>query len=498
MIKLDHARRRIMRRFRLDEISAVDNPAQAHARMKILKREDTDMPWTAADAEGHTKKADTPEKRAKWAKIANAALEDKGDEGYAIRVANAAIAKMADETEPYWKREFSEEQRREAADSGAAEPDGSYPIKNAGDLHNAMRAIGRSKNPAKTKAHIRARARALGLEHELSDAFKRNDVVTKIVDAFWGGRLGKARDALMKSLRSIVDDDDETVDKAELIDRTVDEFTAHIAELSADLTKALSGGDPDAPEEIEMSLELKKALGLPENATAEQITAAVTKLTGAAEKAKDDEIAKLRKESADLKAALVKAEMTEEERAHHDKLEDEDDKKKFRNAEHAERREMMRKRDRDPELLELAKAVAEKEALAKRVAQLEEDKALAEFTKEAVDAGLPESEGKTWMLMAKNAKTPEEKAAVAKLKTHLKSAIAAAKEGGLFKEFGATGRTEELTPYDELVAKAAELRKIDPKLTEAQAFAKVYQDPANKKLAQRERQEKFSGSNAAA
>lgn len=520
MIKLDHTRRRIMRAFRLDEISAVDNPAQAHARMKILKREGDEMPWTAADAQGHSKKADTPEKQRKWATIANAALEDKGDEGYAIRVANAAIAKMSDDGETrfttidgltvkldkagnvtfeggeaYWKREFSEEQRREAASSGAAEPDGSYPIKNASDLHNAMRAIGRSKNPAKTKAHIRARAKALGLESELSDAFKSN-VVTKIVDAFWSGRLGRARDALAKSVQSIVDDDDATA-KAELIDETVDEFVAHIAELSADLTKALSGGDPDHQED-DMSADLKKALGLPADATAEQITAAVTKLTASAEKAKDDEIAKLRKDMAELTAKLAKAEMTEEERKHHDGLEDGDEKERFRNADHDGRRAMMRKRASEPEILELAKAVAEKEALAKRVAKLEEEAALAEFTKQALDAGLPEADGKTLMLIAKNAKTPEEKAAVEKMKTTIKSAIAAAKEGGVFKEFGATGRMEQLTPYQELVAKAAELRKVKPELTEAQAFAKVYADPANAKLAKAERQARFEGGDEAA
>ena len=38
-----------------------------------------------------------------------------------------------------------------------------------------------------------------------------------------------------------------------------------------------------------------------------------------------------------------------------------------------------------------------------------------------------------------------------------------------------------------LNAKAAELRKSHPELTEAQAFAKVYTDPANAELAKAER-----------
>lgn len=50
------------------------------------------MPWTPSQAKGHTKKADTPEKREKWAKVANSALEKYHDEGKAIAVANAAVA----------------------------------------------------------------------------------------------------------------------------------------------------------------------------------------------------------------------------------------------------------------------------------------------------------------------------------------------------------------------------------------------------------------------
>jgi hypothetical protein len=41
--------------------------------------------------------------------------------------------------------------------------------------------------------------------------------------------------------------------------------------------------------------------------------------------------------------------------------------------------------------------------------------------------------------------------------------------------------------YGELLAKAAELRKVRPELREAQAFAKVFSDPANSALATRER-----------
>ena len=50
------------------------------------------MPWTAEDAQSHTHKATSRELQELWAKIANECLERTGDEGRAIREANAVIA----------------------------------------------------------------------------------------------------------------------------------------------------------------------------------------------------------------------------------------------------------------------------------------------------------------------------------------------------------------------------------------------------------------------
>lgn len=52
------------------------------------------MPWTAADAHKHTHKANTKRKRQVWAHIANAELRKHGNEGRAIRAANAAIRRI--------------------------------------------------------------------------------------------------------------------------------------------------------------------------------------------------------------------------------------------------------------------------------------------------------------------------------------------------------------------------------------------------------------------
>lgn len=62
----------------------------------------------------------------------------------------------------FFKREFDTEQRRRAAESGIAMPDGSFPIANRQDLANAIRSIGRAADYDKAKRHIIDRARSLG------------------------------------------------------------------------------------------------------------------------------------------------------------------------------------------------------------------------------------------------------------------------------------------------------------------------------------------------
>jgi hypothetical protein len=54
------------------------------------------MPWTPNDAERHTQKAATPALKELWTKVANESLERTGDEGRAIREANAVVARQAE------------------------------------------------------------------------------------------------------------------------------------------------------------------------------------------------------------------------------------------------------------------------------------------------------------------------------------------------------------------------------------------------------------------
>lgn len=61
-------------------------------------------------------------------------------------------------------RKFDVDERKELSETGHAMPDGSFPIKTEKDLKNAIQAIGRAKDPAAAKAHIKRMARKLGLD----------------------------------------------------------------------------------------------------------------------------------------------------------------------------------------------------------------------------------------------------------------------------------------------------------------------------------------------
>lgn len=53
------------------------------------------MPWKPSDALRHTKKATSAKKKRQFAHVANQVLASTGDEGRAIREANAAVAGTA-------------------------------------------------------------------------------------------------------------------------------------------------------------------------------------------------------------------------------------------------------------------------------------------------------------------------------------------------------------------------------------------------------------------
>lgn len=70
------------------------------------------------------------------------------------------------------KRDFSDKKRKDLAASGAAKPDGSYPIESPKDVSNAVKDFGRSGGSPSDKAHIISRAKAVGAEGHLPPDWK--------------------------------------------------------------------------------------------------------------------------------------------------------------------------------------------------------------------------------------------------------------------------------------------------------------------------------------
>jgi hypothetical protein len=121
------------------------------------------------------------------------------------------------------KRDVSTDERDRLAGRGAAMPDGSYPIANVNDLRNAIRAIGRAKNPAAVKAHIKRRAAALGKADLVPDDWKTPVADTSKDDGEMHdpGQVTAVRDGLIALIKAELDElengEDELCDVSELL-----------------------------------------------------------------------------------------------------------------------------------------------------------------------------------------------------------------------------------------------------------------------------------------
>ena len=98
--------------------------------------------------------------------LAKGAGMEIADVGETVEVAKAdepvsePVQPREDEDDAY-KAAYSDDERTAMAKEGDALPDGSYPIANKADLQNAISSFGRAKDPAKVRAHIIQRAKAL-------------------------------------------------------------------------------------------------------------------------------------------------------------------------------------------------------------------------------------------------------------------------------------------------------------------------------------------------
>lgn len=92
--------------------------------------------------------------------------------GGLVKMGGAQGLAAQEQIELITKRTYTQAQRDEYAKSGVAMPDGSYPIPDVEALKDAVQAYGRSPD-AKTKRHIKRRARALGRTDLLPDKWKK-------------------------------------------------------------------------------------------------------------------------------------------------------------------------------------------------------------------------------------------------------------------------------------------------------------------------------------
>ncbi len=84
-------------------------------------------------------------------------------------VKNGVVEKRGFAARPEAKRELPAKEREKDAEAGVAMPDGSYPIKSAKDVENAVMDYNRSGQKPDVKAHIIARAKAIGAESALPE-----------------------------------------------------------------------------------------------------------------------------------------------------------------------------------------------------------------------------------------------------------------------------------------------------------------------------------------
>ena len=98
------------------------------------------------------------------------------------------------------KKAYTLKERLALAKEGKAMPGGGYPIDNVADLENAIRAIGRAKDPAATKAFIKRRAAALKATDKIPDTWKMRKSFEEMLDVLKGtpsftGTIAKGSDA---------------------------------------------------------------------------------------------------------------------------------------------------------------------------------------------------------------------------------------------------------------------------------------------------------------
>lgn len=419
--------------------------------------------------------------------------------------ATADLIKRSEDYEVLLKAKYNTDDRKEMASNGEAMSDGSYPIKDAEDLHNAIHAVGRGRNNSHSaiRRHIISRAKSLGLSDEIPDTWKDGGKLAKSIydafekaglpldpscdpdetaqafdevlgeqelrDSFWNSWY-KGTSALQESVLSILKDDDVT-DKSVQISDSLKQFADYIEQiLPGDVGKSLAAGiaasvgQPGNPTGEVMTPELKKALGLPETATEADVLKAIAD--------KDEALTKSNEELEKAKAKAPPADDGDEDDANMAKALK--DGEAFKTPEGV----IITKKAVGEATFQVLKSqndrLVKTEADLAKAREADEDRA---FAKRAEEIGCTSDFGVT----LKKAYAGDE-TAQAELEKQIQALNKQVDEGNLFKSFG---HGEEGTATAEFTAKVEEVKKADPKLTDPQAYTKAYTDPGNRDLVKR-------------
>jgi hypothetical protein len=461
------------------------------------------------------------------------------------------------------KRNFSAKERRAATAVGHAMPGGGYPINDVSDLHNAIQAIGRAKNPGKTKAHIRRQAARLGATSALPESWGKRYQNKLIKTARYLGLISQltknamsfedvlddmastdtaegvveaVRDAchaLKDSIESISECDDLAPnDKAAAISESFGQFMDHLGTIAPkNVTKAFKRGvgpmaglakklkktytsvpahDATPPTKANDTKQSTGSEELDEGKT--RVSTATTppenkkKMKKRLRKAMKKQLKKVAGEATlwqkRTKALLTLDKAAKDYMDNADSDMDDEKKTKFLDMSPKERTKFMEANPlatiaekRMAELPEpVRKALEEGKVNAERVTKLAEERDVAEFSKRAIDLGQASTFGAPLRTLVKGIGTEEERIkALDEVLAVIKGQAEQIRTGNLFKEFG-SNQLQGGTAAQELTAKRdallSEVTKSGQKMTPEQAFAKVYEDPANRDLVQRYKAEK--------
>lgn len=398
-------------------------------------------------------------------------------------LAQVVIAKAA--PEDLEKRDFSSDKRHQLAEKGKALPGGGFPIENATDLRNAIRAIGRATNPEAAKRHIIKRARELGLTDLLPDD--------------WTDSVSKKSSRAYPSLeRKKGPGNDNWVEAAGGLPSYIERIAKHLHyEQGMSIGHAIASA-------VNQCKKWAAGVGGVKPDTRAKAAAAIAQWEAKKGKSKvrksgeDDFLSNtltLNKSSregtlSDMNDQIKKEDLPDEVVAYIETLEDELDarderlQKAEQDIEALKNKPVEKAAPSDPFEAAISKATPElQEILKAQKAQIEEAQAIAKAERDArlTAAYIAKAEAlpmistdradlASLLRSAADKLAPEE---MAKMEQLLKAANAQIAKGNLFTEMGRSGA--ETTISKSVEAKAEELRKANPNLTIEQATDLVFQ-----------------------